>query len=102
LLRLDAFLQNHGASVTAAEERELNRILQDKKTIETVLPHYRDMAPREIYKRLRLLRFSVSFAFDGEGYIEEVTPGYTGLLLDYHLKGKQKRGKCRPDVHILN
>ncbi|HMM05711.1 MAG TPA: DUF4080 domain-containing protein [Clostridiales bacterium] len=102
LLRFDDFLQNHGATVTAAEERELKGFLQDKKAVEAVLPHYRDMAPREIYKRVRLLRFPVAFSFDGKGYLEEATAGESGLLLDYHLKGKQKKGKCRPDVYVLN
>ncbi len=102
LLRLDGFLQNRGAAVTAAEERELHRFLQDKTAIETVLPHYRDMSPREIYKRVRLLWFPVAFSFDGKGCLEEVTPGKSGLLLDYHMKGKQKRGKYRPDVYLLN
>lgn len=102
LLRLDGFLLNHGEPVTAAEEGELNRFLQDKTAIATVLPHYRDMAPREIYKRVRFLQFPVAFFFDGKGHMEKVTPGHSRLLLDYHRKGKQKRGKCRPDVHILN
>lgn len=101
LLRLDTFLFNAGASVTPSEEAELNRILQDKKACEAVLPHYCEMAPREIYKRVRLLMFPVSFVFDENGYVADIAPGQTRILLDYHFKGKQKREKYRPDVHVL-
>lgn len=102
LLRLDSFLSGIGGKVTADEEKALNEVLQDKSTVAAVLPHYQNTPPREIYKRVRLLQFPVAITFDDKGYVNQIASGKTRLLLDYHVKGRQKKGKIRPQVHILN
>lgn len=102
LLRLDAFLSGTGGEVTAAEEKALNRLLQDKNAVAAVLPHYQDTPPREIYKRVRLLQLPVFISFDDKGFVRQITAGKTRLLLDYRVKGRQKKGKICPQVHILN
>lgn len=101
LMRLDAFLSGSGGEVTPAEEREANAFAQDKATVVKLLPHYEDTAPREIYKRIRLLRFPVSFVFDDDGNLDKVAPGSCRVLLDYRAKGKQRRGKTLPDLYVF-
>ncbi|MGN0963178.1 MAG: DUF4080 domain-containing protein, partial [Clostridia bacterium] len=101
LLRLDGFLCGSGGHVTAEEEREVQRFVQDRERVSLLLPHYANETPREIYKRIRMLKFPVKMKFDSRGMIESVFPGETRLLLDFHEKGKQKKGKANPKVYVL-
>ena len=40
--------------------------------------------------------------FDDRGYVKDVSMGETKLLLDLHKKGKQKKGKIRPDFYVMD
>ena len=102
LVRLDGFLCGNGGSVTAEEERIVNSFVQDRCFIEKYLPHYLKESPREIYKRIRILLFPVKIVFDERGYVENILEGKTKILLDLHEKGKQKRGKKRPDFYVID
>lgn len=101
LIRLDGFLSGSGGNVTTEEEKEINRLVQDRDFIAAYLPHYQREAPREIYKRTRILLLPVRILFDEKGFVSEVSEGSTRLLLDFHRKGKQKRGKEHPDYYVL-
>lgn len=102
LVRLDGFLCGNGGSVTAEEEKEINRAVQDKEFVLKYLPHYVNESPREIYKRTRILILPVRLVFDEFRCVREASPGKTMILLDLHKKGKQKRGKQEPDFYILD
>lgn len=102
LMRLDDFLSGSGGKVSAEEEREINRLVQDRDFIAAYLPHYREEAPREIYKRTRILLLPVKILFDEKGLVSAVSEGSTKLLLDLHKKGRQKRGKGRPSFSVLS
>jgi radical SAM superfamily enzyme YgiQ (UPF0313 family) len=102
LIRLDSFLNGSGGEVTVDEESSLNRFLQDKNKVSKVLPHYANTPPREIYKRVRLLLLPIAIVFDSKNYVEGVTVGETRLLLDYRAKGRQKKGKARPQMYLLD
>ena len=102
MVRLDGFLCGNGGSVTAEEERIVNSFVQDRCFIEKYLPHYLKESPREIYKRIRILLFPVKIVFDERGYVENILEGKTKILLDLHEKGKQKRGKKRPDFYVID
>lgn len=101
LTRLDGFLAGSGGNVTPEEEREVQAFVQDRDRIAQLLPHYARETPREIYKRIRMLKFPVSICFDHRGMVETVLSGETRLLLDFHEKGKQKRGKQKPTLYVL-
>ena len=101
LLRLDGFLFGRGGNVTAEEEKEINRFVQDHDAVCSVLPHYADEAPREIYKRTRILHFSVKMIFDENGIVTAITPGETRILLDFQKKGRRKHGKEKPLMYLL-
>ena len=101
LVRLDGFLVGNGGDVSAEEERDINRFVQDKDAVAEVLPHYVDTPPREIYKRTRLLHFPVTFSFDEKGFVLDVSPGESRILLDYREKGRRKRGKGKPMIYSL-
>lgn len=102
LIRFDHFLSGTGGNVTYEEEREINRFVQDKDEVLKYLPHYEGESPREIYKRTRILLLPVKLCFDDTGFVTEMKEGTTKILLDFHNKGKQKRGKQRPDFYILS
>jgi len=102
LVRFDHFLSGIGGNVTSKEESEINRFVQDKDEIAKYLPHYIGESPREIYKRTRILLFPVKINFDDMGFVENIGEGTTKILLDFHSKGKQKKGKQRPDFYILS
>ena len=101
LLRLDGFLCGSGGNVTAEEEKEVQYFVQDRERVSALLPHYAAETPREVYKRIRILKFPVKMEFDSRGMIETVLCGETTLLLDFHEKGKQKKGKADPTVYVL-
>lgn len=101
LVRLDGFLVGNGGDVSAEEERDINRFVQDKDAVTEVLPHYGDTPPREIYKRTCLLHFPVTFSFDEKGFVLDVSPGESRILLDYREKGRRKRGKGKPMTYFL-
>lgn len=101
LIRLDRFLVGNGGNVCPEEEKEISRLVQDRDFIAAYLPHYQKEAPREIYKRTRILLLPVKIIFDEKGYVSEVSEGTTRLLLDFHKKGKQKRGKEQTDCYVL-
>lgn len=102
LIRFDHFLSGIGGNVTSEEEREINRFVQDKDEVLKYLPHYEGESPREIYKRTRILLLPVKLCFDNTGFVSEIKEGTSKILLDFHNKGKQKRGKQRPDFYILS
>ena len=101
LIRLDGFLNSNGGNVTAEEERAINRFVQDSEMVACYLPHYQKESPREVYKRTRILLFPIKIDFDENGFVQSIEEGTTTILLDFHEKGKQKRGKQRPDIYIL-
>lgn len=101
IVRLDGFLIGSGGDVSPEEERDLNCFVQDKNSIAEVLPHYTEIPPREIYKRTRLLHFPVTFSFDDNGFVLDVCPGKSRILLDYREKGRRKREKTKPRIYSL-
>ena len=101
LLRLDGFLCGSGGNVTAEEEKEVQYFVQDRERVSALLPHYAAETPREVYKRIRILKFPVKMEFDSRGMVETLLCGETTLLLDFHEKGKQKKGKSDPTVYVL-
>ena len=54
-----------------------------------------------LYKNTEEGVIEVAF-FDERGYVENILEGKTKILLDLHEKGKQKRGKIRPDFYVID
>lgn len=102
LVRLDGFLMGSGGNVTTEEEKLINAFVQDRESVSAVLPHYAKESPREIYKRTRILTLPVKIGFDEKNMVESVSSGETRVLIDYHEKGKQKRGKQQPTLYVLS